>query len=314
MKAISYDQFGDLGVLHASEAPAPIAGKGEIVVAVRATSVNVIDSRVRSGMMGPLVSKSFPKIPGADFAGIVSAVGENVSGLKIGDAVFGAVNPFQGGAFAEYVRVPASQVALKPPGISFEDAAALPIAGLAALQALRDAAHLKAGQRVLIHGASGGVGLFALQIAKQMGAVVVAVAGAKSIAEVRKAGADMVIAHETRNVTAEDGPFDVILNASGKMAWADGHALLTPHGVLVEPSPTIPVFVGSALANITRGQRHAMLAVKPNTEDLAQLARMVRDGALHPVIAGAYRFANAVQAIADQEAGGTVGKRVITVA
>jgi NADPH:quinone reductase-like Zn-dependent oxidoreductase len=191
MKAISYDHFGDVGVLHATDAPMPVPGKGEITVAVRATSVNVIDSRVRAGMMGPLVSKHFPKIPGADFSGIISAIGPNVSGLKIGDAVFGAVNPFQGGAFAEYVHVPANQVALKPAGLSFEDAAALPIAGLAALQALRDVAHVMAGQRVLVHGASGGVGLFAVQLAKQFGATVMAVAGAKAADAVRKAGADV---------------------------------------------------------------------------------------------------------------------------
>jgi NADPH:quinone reductase-like Zn-dependent oxidoreductase len=170
MKALSYDRFGAVDVLHIIDADPPALTPGHVMVAVRAASINVIDSRIRKGMMGPpLVNRRFPKVPGADLAAIVTAVAPDVAGFAVGDAVFGAVNPFPGRTMAETVAVPAKYLAPKPPSFSFEDAAALPIAGIAALMALRDLGRIKAGDEVLIHGASGAVGLYAIQIARSLG-------------------------------------------------------------------------------------------------------------------------------------------------
>lgn len=311
MKAVSYDQFGGLEVLHDADLPAPVPGKNDILVAIEARSVNLIDIRVRSGMMGPLVNKRFPKVPGADFAGKVLAVGSAVGHLVPGDAVFGAADPFKGGSFAEQIVVPAGQVAPLPAGISPADAAALPIAGLAALFSLRDLGKVASGTRVLIHGATGPVGLAAVQLARLMGAEVTAIAGA-GVQLAQQLGADRCYDYRAGAAPPPGEVFDVILNASGKMPFAVARPYLTPNGRLIEPSPTIPVFIGSKIANIFRRRKHMVLATVPRRDDLAYLASLVEGGRLRPVIAATYPFADALTAFAQVERGGVTGKIVVT--
>lgn len=190
MKAITYDRFGPIDVMHLAEIPWPRPGKGQVLVKVRAASLNVIDARVRNGMMGLLAGKKFPKVPGSDLSGVVEEIGPGVTDFNIGDAVYGAADPLKGGALTEYVTLPATQLAPKPKGLSFEEAAAVPVTGLAALYALRNLGKVEAASSVLIHGASGPVGLFAVQIAKDMGAEVTAVAGTAGMEVVRSLGAD----------------------------------------------------------------------------------------------------------------------------
>jgi NADPH:quinone reductase-like Zn-dependent oxidoreductase len=312
MKALSYDRFGPLDVLHMSEVPEPVPGKGQVLVSVRASSVNVIDNRIRAGRMGILVRKTFPKIPGADVAGLVKAVGPGVSGFKLGDEVFGAVDPFVGGAFAEAAVVPEGQLAPKPAGLDFLQAATLPIAGNAALTAIRDLGRTKRGDRVLVHGGSGAVGLFSIEIAKTMGAHVTAVGGASGAQAMATAGADVVVDYHKPEAGALTGPFDLILDASGAMSFSKGKALLSRGGVLVEPSPSIPLVIGSALANLLRSQKHRPLLAKPSREKLSQLARWAGEGTLRPVIATSVPLAEAREALALMEKGGVVGKVVVT--
>lgn len=313
MKALAYDKFGSLDVLHDAELPMPPLAKGHVLVAVRASSVNVIDNRVRSGMMGPLVSKTFPKVPGADLAGIIQQVGEGVAGLKVGDAVFGAVDPFKGGAFAAVAAVPASQLALKPAELSFETAAALPITGIAALTSMRDLGQVTSGSKVLVHGGSGAVGLFAIQIAKHLGAHVTAVAGTAGIAAMRDAGADVVIDYRKSDAMAAlTSNYDVILNASGALPYAKAQSLLTMSGKLIEPSPTIPLVIGSKIANLFRRRRHLALMAKPSRADLELLARWVADGTLKPTIAMTFPLSQAREALATMEKGGVVGKVIVS--
>lgn len=311
MKALQYNRFGSADVFHFSDALGLMAGAGEVVVAVSARSINLIDIRVRNGMMGMLVSKRFPKIPGADFAGTVLEVGRGVTDFKTGDRVFGAANPFTGGSFAEELAVPATQVAHMPDGLGMVDAAALPIAGLAALMSIRDLGKVAANSRILVHGATGPVGLAAVQMAKNLGAHVTAVAGA-GLEVAMELGADAGIDYRTAQPIPPASRFDVILNASGKMPFALGRPHLTPNGVLIEPSPTIPMFVGSKLANLLRRQKHLVLAVQPRRKDLDRLAAMVGAGKLNPIIAARYGFDEAVAAFAKVEAGGVVGKVVVT--
>lgn len=311
MKALQYDTFGSAEVLRFADAPAPVARAGEVVVGVLARSINLIDIRVRSGMMGPLVNKRFPKVPGADFAGTVLEVGRGVTDFKRGDRVFGAANPFMGGSFAEELAVPAKQVAHVPNGLDLTEAAALPIAGLAALISIRDLGKVGGGSRVLIHGATGPVGLAAVQIAKNLGAHVTAVAGA-GLEVAMGLGADVGIDYRTAHPIPPANRFGVILNASGKMPFAVGRPHLAVKGVLIEPSPTIPIFIGSKLANLFRRQKHLVLAVQPLRQDLDQLAAMVSAGDVKPIIASTYRFDDAVAAFAKVEAGGVVGKVVVS--
>ncbi len=311
MRAFSYDRFGDANVLHAAELPEPAAGDAQVVVAIEARSINLIDIRVRRGMLGPLVSKRFPKTPGADFAGTVIAVGASVKDLHVRDRVFGAADPFKGGAFAERIAVPAGQVALLPSALSTSDGAALPIAGLAALQSLRDLGAVKSGQTVLIHGATGPVGLYAVQLAKLMGGRVTAVGGA-GLDAARQFGADVLVDYRTGQSRPKAGGFDVILNASGKMPYSQGKAFLTAAGRLIEPSPTIPVFIGSKLGNLFRRRKHLVLATQVRRADLEYLANLAGEGALKPVIAATFSFDNSLPAFAMVERGGVVGKVVVT--
>lgn len=312
MKALLYDRFGPTEVLRLAEQEPPRPAPGEVVVEVAATSVNVIDIRVRKGLMGPLVRKTFPKIPGADIVGVVVRVGEGVSDLRPGEQVFGATDPFRGGAFAEQVAVPARQLAPLPPGLPVEQAATLPIAGLAALTAMRDLARLRAGDRVLVHGGSGAVGLFAIQIARRLGARVTAVSGAAGLDAMREAGADTVLDYRTPVGAAPQGPFEAILDASGAMPYARGAALLTPAGRLVEPSPTIPAFLASKIANLLRRRQHLMLQTVPRRAALEEIGAWAAAGTLRCPVAQVFDFAAAVDAIALMERGGVVGKVVVT--
>jgi NADPH:quinone reductase-like Zn-dependent oxidoreductase len=314
MKALAYDAFGSADVLHFADLPTPKPAPGEVLVAMRATSLNLIDARVRSGMMGPLVRKRFPKIPCADIAGTVAALGVGVDGLRIGDAVFGAVNPFAGGALAEYAAVPARQLAIKPPDLSFEQAACLPIAGLAALQALRDLGRVSAGSEVLIHGASGPVGLFAVQLAKHFGGRVTAVAGTPGIAAVRAAGADEAVDYRLQGGLDFPRAFDVIVNASGALPFAKAKRFLKRDGRLIEPSPTIPLFIGSKLANLVRTRQHLALAVAPKRDDLETIASLAVQGRVATTIAWHFAFSEAKVALEALDRGGTVGKLVVGIA
>lgn len=313
MKAIAYNAFGTLDVIHQAELPVPALENGHVLVKVQASSVNVIDNRIRAGKMGLLVDKKFPKIPGADLAGIVTAVGADVTNFKIGDTVFGAVNPFQGGAFAEVARVPAKQLAVKPASLPMEEAASLPVAGVAALTALRDLGKVKSGDKVLIHGGSGAVGLYAIQIAKRFGAHVTAVAGTSGIEAMKAAGADIVIDYRRQDGGRFDGTFNTILAASGALPFEKAKAFLEPRGVLVEPSPTIPLVIGSKLANLFRGRQHLPLMAIPNRADLDLLARWAADGSLRTAIAQTYPLSEARDALGAMEQGGVVGKVIVTV-
>lgn len=297
--------------MHFAELPEPRPGDGDVVVAIEARSVNLIDIRIRKGMMGPLVNKRFPKIPGADFSGTITTIGKNVRDLHVGQRVFGASDPFRGGAFAERIAVPLGQIAPIQEGLSMTDAAALPIAGLATLQSLRDLGGVKSGDRVLIHGATGPVGLFAVQLAKRMGGHVTAVAGA-GLDVARMLGADILIDYRSLQTTPERATYDVIVNASGKMPFATGKDLLNSRGRLIEPSPSVPVFIGSKIGNMFRRRKHLVLATQVRRADLIYLAKLVADGEIKVVIKASFPFDEALQGLSLVERGGSIGKIVIT--
>lgn len=314
MQALVYRQFGGPEVLRLEEAalPQPLA-RGSVLVAPRASTVNVIDYRSRNGELSPMVNKRFPKVPGVDVAGVVQAVGEGVTGFRVGDAVFGATDPFQGGAMAERVVVKAQHLALKPAALGFEQAATLPIAGVAALAALRDLGHVRAGQRVLVHGASGATGLFAVQIAKRLGAHVTTVSGPQGLQLLEQLGADERHDYRAEKPLRLQGGYDLILGFSNTWPFAEARRLLMPHGRFVEASPTPGRIVGSFLANPWRAQKNLMLMTAAKTADLAQLAQWVVDGELQVHIQGQHRLADARQAFAAMERGGAPGKQVVLI-
>jgi NADPH:quinone reductase-like Zn-dependent oxidoreductase len=313
MKAITYHQFGSADVLKLEEVAAPVAPANGVVVTMRASSVNIIDSRSRNGLMSPFVNKKFPKIPGADVAGVVSAVGANAKRFKVGDKVFGATNAFKGGAFAERVALTENQLAPLPPSLTFEQAAALPITGLAALLALRGLGKTKPGDEVLIYGSSGAAGLYAIQLAKHFGAHVTTVSGRAGAKVSKEMGADVALDYKAGPVKFA-GRFDVIVDFSSQFPFAKARPHLKLTGRFIESSPTIPKFLGSLIANLFRAQKHLMLTAAAKTSELEFLSSLVEAGKLKVTIAKTYPLAAAKPAFLEQEKGGTVGKIVVSVA
>lgn len=311
MKAVSYARFGGVDVLEFTDQPEPAQRDEAVLVAVRATSINIVDIRSRNGVMWPLVNKSFPKIPGADIAGTVIAIGKAVRDFRVGDRVFGARDPFKGGGFAEKASVGAGKLAKIPQALDFVAAAAIPTVGVAALQAMRDLGKLAAGQRVLIYGASGPLGLVAVQLAKAAGAHVTAVAGSRGLDLLREFGADIIFDH-TKDRISFDNPFDIVLECSGAFPFKLARRHLAPAGRFIETSPTIPKTIGSMAANLVRRQKHLMLMAAARRNDLEELACMIAAGRLRVPVAETFTFDRAVAAFRAVEQGRPPGKVVVT--
>ena len=293
-----------------------------LVVRVRAASVNRLDwydvtgrpwiARPVSGLRGP---KSTPV--GGDFAGTVEAVGENVTDLAPGDDVFGIA----GGSFAEYACAKkATTAAFKPEGVSFEDAAAVPVAGLTALQGLRDHGRLRAGQRVLVNGASGGVGTFAVQIAKALGAEVTAVCSTRNVDQAGSLGADQVIDYKREDFTKGGRRYDLMLDIAGSKSWRQCKRVLASDGRLViiggEGNPMIgPLghIAGTWLAALPAGRKATFFVADLNRPDLEFLGELLESGQVKPVIEKRYELAEVPEAIGYMGEGHSRGKLVITI-
>ncbi|WP_214105961.1 NAD(P)-dependent alcohol dehydrogenase [Acrocarpospora catenulata] len=314
MKAIVYDRYGPPEVLRYADVDQPPVGPDEVRVRVHATSINFGDRAAIRGIPG-LIRLAFglrrPKhpIPGRDIAGTVDAVGANVTTLRPGDEVFGEVN--QRG-FAEYAVAPAAHLARKPAEVSFAQAATLPVAATTALQALR-LGKAAPGRTVLINGAAGGVGTFAVQLAKSMGATVTGACGPATVDLVRSLGADHVVDHTRESVT---GPFDVIVDLAGNHSLSAFRRMLTPKGVLVCSNGTggrllgpIPRLLAVALISPFVSQKLTSLVSKRDLDVLAQLGDLVATGALTPVIEATYPLADTAQAVGRHAR----GKIVLTV-
>jgi NADPH:quinone reductase-like Zn-dependent oxidoreductase len=269
-----------------------------------------------------LSGKPKARIPGADVAGTVEAVGPNVQRFRAGDEVFGTVR----GSFAEHASGSEDRFASKPARLTFEQAAAIPVAGVTALVALRNYGRVQAGQSVLVNGAAGGVGTFAVQIAKALGADVTGVCSARNVDLVRSLGADQVIDYATSDFTRQARRYDLILNVAGNAKVSDMRRALTPRGALIvvgggvgrEPDAGITVsgmlalgFV--ALASRFGRQRVSMVLGKPvQSDDLALLAKLAEEGKVTPVIDRSYPLADAAEAVRYLEAGHARGKVVVT--
>ncbi len=323
MKAVVYRCYGSPQVVKLEEIAKPTPADSEVLVRVRAASVNPLDWHYMSGkpyVMRPMVGLGAPEDIrlGVDFAGTVEAVGKNVTRFKPGDDVFGGAD----GSFGEYVTPRAEgSVALKPANMSFEQAAAVPIAAVTALQALRDKGQLKAGQKVLINGASGGVGTFAVQIARNMGAEVTGVCGTRNIDMVRAIGADHVIDYTHEDFTRGAVRYDLIIDNVGTHSISDYRRVLTPEGILVmvggpSEGSWIGPLSGSLKAMIVAPfvrQKLIFMLAEINKETLESLRGMMAAGKLVPVIDRRYPLAETGAALSYLLQGHARGKVVITV-
>ena len=308
MKAGVFTGRRDRGMVVLSEAETPKPKDREVLVAMEAVSVNAADYR---SMRMRIVPKG--KIMGADIAGRVVEVGNGVQRFKPGDVVLGDLASFGFGGFAEYATAPEAALILKPDGISFEDAAALPMASVTALQALR-LGGIQARQKVLIVGAGGGVGTFAVQLARHFCADVTAVCGARNAAVMQSIGAARVIDYSKEDFLRRGDRFDLILAVNGKRSIRDYHRALAPGGACV--------VVGGALSQIFQcmvfgpllsfgGRRFRLLAAKPRLEDLSTIVKLVERGAIRPVIDRRYPLEQVAEAVEYMAGGHALGKVVI---
>lgn len=319
MRAAVIEGYGGVERLQVKESEPPgEPGTGEVLVRVRACSVNPLDSKIRMGQLRLVLPAKFPLIPGFDLAGEVDAVGPEVTRFAPGDTVFGQTGGRHGGACAELALVRESALAAKPETLSFEEAAAIPMGGLTALQALRDRGELAAGEWVLINGASGGVGHFAVQIARILGARVTAVASGRNEQFVRDLGAERTIDYQTQDLLDDEGTYEVIFDAAGKSSYDLCAPLLADKGVYVTTEVSPRTFF-SVVTNRARGlfgedRRARMVNVHPRAADLELLGRWFREGRLGPEIGQIFSLGEIRHAFEALESGHTRGKIVVRIA
>jgi NADPH:quinone reductase-like Zn-dependent oxidoreductase len=320
MKAITYHRYGSPDVLECEEIERPTAGDDEVLIRVRAASVNPADWHFMRGM--PYIVRMMtglrkPKITrlGVDVAGQVEAVGRNVTQFKAGDAVFGTCR----GAFAEYACTSESALVTKPDNVTFEQAASVPVAAYTALQALRDKGQIQKGQKVLINGAAGGVGTFAVQIAKSFDADVTGVCGTRNVDMVRSIGADQVIDYTQEDFTKSGTRYDLMLDMVGNRSLSECRRVLSSKAVYVAVGGQVGDWIGPLtavfkvlLASGVGSQKMVPMLAKANKEDLTFLRNLIAVGKLTPVIDRRYRLSNVPEAIRYLEEGHARGKVVIT--
>jgi NADPH:quinone reductase-like Zn-dependent oxidoreductase len=323
MRAVVYSEYGGPEVLQLADVAQPTPGANQILVKVRAAALNPVDWHFVRG--APFVirlatrglTKPAPqRRVGCDYAGTVEAIGAGVTGFVVGDAVFGMGED----TVAEYVTVPADRVVLKPARASFEQAAAVPLAALTALQILRDTAKVRAGQRVLIVGAGGGIGTFAVQLAKHLGATVTGVQSTGALELVRSLGADRVIDYTKEDFTTGDTRYDVIVDNVCTRRLSDVLRVVKPGGIFVpngggspEKGLSLPGVLKTLAIRPFIGQRIAFAVTKPNRDDLQQLANLLDEGSITPVIDRCYPLAATADAFRHLEAGHAHGKIVIAI-
>ncbi len=310
MKAILFSEYGAANVLHLADVPQPTPKPNEVLIEVKAFSINPFDWKIRAGYMAAVFGDRFPMLIGGDLAGIIREVGKDVSNYQPGDEVYGMVNLFAGqpGSYAEFIALPASQVSAKPTASTFAEAAAVPVVGLTALQGMLNQAALVAGETVLINGASGGVGVFAVQIAKILGATVTAVCGPTNVELVRQLGADTVLDYTQTNVLEAGGQFDLVFDAVGKWSFPEAQKLLTEDGRFLTTSPSPE---NTTLAETE--EQLIIVDVKPNRHDLALLALWINGEQLRPVVDSTFAMADIQAAHQRSESGKVAGKIVVTV-
>jgi NADPH:quinone reductase-like Zn-dependent oxidoreductase len=325
MRAIAQDRYGGPDVLELREVARPAPKDGEVLIRVRAAGLHRGDWHVMTGLpylirlVVPTLGLRRPKTPvlGMDVAGTVAAVGGGVTRFQPGDAVFGWTD----GAFAEYATAPQDQLAAVPATLGFEQAAVVPVSGFAALQALRDVGEIQAGQRVLVIGAAGGVGSFAVQLAKAFGAEVTGVGSTTQLDLIRSLGAEHVIDYTREDVTDGTRHWDLILDTAGHRSLSRLRRALTPAGTLViVGSEGRGRWLGGFDRNLRAvllsrfvGQRLRMLSSAPRPQDLQTLRELVEAGKLTPVVDRTYPLAEVPDAIRHMVAGHVRGKLAITV-
>ncbi|MGK7873048.1 MAG: NAD(P)-dependent alcohol dehydrogenase [Xenococcaceae cyanobacterium] len=313
MKAVTINQYGSTNVLHYADVEKPSIKTNQLLVKVHASSVNPIDWKIRNGMLKVLTGNKFPMLLGFDVSGEVVEVGEKVTGFKPGDSVYAYLDPLPGGAYAEYAAVSAQVACLKPSNMTREQAAAVPLAATTALQALRDKGQIQKGQKLLINGASGGVGTFAVQIAKAWETEVTAVCSGKNVELVTSLGADKVIDYTQQDFTKDAAKYDIIFDVVSNRSFSECKNSLLPKGIYVTLLPSPDILLQSFLTFFSPGKKAKLFIAKANGKDLAYLKDLIEAGKIRSVIDRTYPLSEVAAAHAYSEEGHAAGKIVITV-
>jgi NADPH:quinone reductase-like Zn-dependent oxidoreductase len=308
MKAVCIYSYGGPEVLVYEDAPCPHPGDGEVLVKVHAAGINPVDWKIREGHLKEMLHHTLPLILGWDVSGVVEALGTGLKRLKVGDEVFSRPDISRDGAYADFIVIKESEVALKPRSIDHIHAAALPLAGLTAWQTLFDAGALAAGQRVLIHAAAGGVGSLAVQLAKWKGAFVIGTASERNHDFLRKLGIDQVVDYERERFEEAVPPVDVVLDTLGGEVQERSWKVLKPGGILISiVSPP------SAEAAAAHGVRQAFVFTKPDAAQLAEIAKLADADKLKVIVETVLPLSDATRGQELSERGHTRGKIVLRV-
>jgi len=333
MKAIIAEQYGGPDVLQlADDLDIPHVGPNGVLVRLRATSVNPVDWKLREGWLSGLWKLRFPVIWGCDVSGVIEEVGKSVTLFKPGDEVYGfkhgKVGETYRGTYAEYAVLPENTLAIKPAQLTHEEAAAVPLAAVTAWQALVSQGRIKPGSKVLIHAAAGGVGVFAVQIAKHFGAFVAATAGPRNQDLLRRLGADQPIDYTRERIEDKLSGYDVVLDGVGESVWNSSLKALRPGGKLITltipiphgPSGRLKFFscaITGVLSGLTRsllrGKSFLMTQVKPRGGDLEKINVLIEAGKLNPIVARVYPLEQIAEAHRESEKGHVRGKLVVKI-
>ncbi len=308
MKSVCIYSYGGPEVLVYEDSPLPHPGEGEVLIKVHAAGINPVDWKVREGHLKEMLHHTFPLILGWDVSGVVETLGTSITRLKVGDEVYSRPDIARDGAYAEFIVVKESEVALKPKSIDHIHAAALPLAGITAWQTLFGAGALSAGQRVLIHAAAGGVGSLAVQLAKWKGAHVIGTASAENHDFLKKLGVDQVVDYRSQRFDEVVQPVDVVLDTMGGDVQERSWKVLKRGGILV--STVSPPSAETAAAN---GVRQAFVFIKPDAPALAEIAKLVDGEKLKAIVETILPLSDATRGQELSERGHTRGKIVLRV-
>ncbi|MEA5470196.1 NAD(P)-dependent alcohol dehydrogenase [Spirulina sp. 06S082] len=314
VKAVILKEYGSSDVLQYVDIDKPTVAADQVLIQVCASSINPLDWKVRKGMLKVFSGSKFPLILGFDVAGIVAEIGSEVTQFKPGDAVFACTSAkFQGSANAEYITITESLLALKPANMSYEEAASVPLAALTALQALRDKGQVKAGDRILINGASGGVGCFAVQIAKELGAKVTGVCSTKNLQLVRSLGAETVLDYTQEDFTQNSVKYDCIFDAVAKQSFPKCRQVLKPKGIYISTLPDLGGAFWNVLTGLLPGKKAKWIVLNPNAEDLNILKNWIEEDKLRAIVDRTYPLSEVANAHQYSQSERAVGKIIITV-
>jgi NADPH:quinone reductase-like Zn-dependent oxidoreductase len=331
MKAFILDRYGKKQALRLGDRPEPVPGPDDVLVEVEAAGLNILDSKIRDGAFKPILPYKAPLVLGHDLAGTVVKVGAKVRRFKPGDAVYARPRDGQIGTFAERIAVKEADLAPKPANLSMAQAASIPLVGLTAWQVLVERAQIKPGQKVLIHAGSGGVGTFAIQLAKHLGATVATTASAANAAMVKELGADVVIDYRSQKFEEELSGYDVVLNSLDAGTLEKSLKVLKPGGKLISISgPPDPAFaraqglnavLGLVLRVMSAGIRrkakragvdYSFLFMRADGGELDRITKLIEDGTIRPVVDRVFPFGQLNEAFAYIDTGRAKGKVVVT--